>query len=209
MRFADLKMRLVCPLWTALLLLLPFLLCAFAAGKTASGETAGADTTAEGRNGWIFFPYLFYTPETRVGFGGGGGYFFREPRSCGDSRPSTILGNIIYTQNKQLVLAVQPDIYWRDERYYLRSELSYQKFPDRFYGIGNRTSSDLEEDFTPEEVRVLLRFQIRLLPGLLAGPLYEYFNGTLDQRRGAFPALIRAGRLPADAGILRGALSRS
>jgi outer membrane protein assembly factor BamA len=144
---------------------------------------ADADATvrAEGRNGWIFFPYIFYTPETRIGVGGGGGYFFRPPCSCDESRPSTILGNIIYTQNRQLVLAVQPDIRWSDEKYYLRTELSYQKFPDKFYGIGNRTSSDLEEDFTPEEVRVLLKLQVRLLNGLSAGPLYEYFDGTLAE----------------------------
>jgi hypothetical protein len=165
---------------------------------TMADRTAEADTAAEGRNGWIFFPYIFYTPETRVGVGGGGGYFFRNPCSCDESRPSTVLGNIIYTQNKQLVLAVQPDIYWRDEKYYLRSELSYQEFPDKFYGIGNRTSADLEENFTPREIRLKLSLQVRLLRGLSAGPLYEYFDGTLEEVETG--GLLDQGTIPGSGG---------
>jgi len=169
---------------------------------TAAGidPAAGADPTVrtEGRNGWIFFPYIFYTPETRIGVGGGGGYFFRNPCSCDQSRPSTVLGNVIYTQNKQLVLAVQPDIYWRDEKYYLRTELSYQKFPDKFYGIGNRTWSDLEEDFTPEEIQVKLSLQVRLVSGFSAGPLYEYFDGSLKEAEAG--GLLDQGTIPGSGG---------
>ena len=169
------------------------------ADRTVTADTStGVDRTSEGRNGWIFFPYVFYTPETRIGVGGGGGYFFRTPCSCDESRPSTILGNIIYTQNRQLALAVQPDIYWRDEKYYLRTEFSYQKFPDTFYGIGNRTSSDLEEDFTPEEVRIKLGLQVRLLGGLSAGPLYEYFDGTLAKIETG--GLLDQGTIPGSGG---------
>ena len=171
-----------------------------AAADTAAGgdPEAKADSGTKGRNGWIFFPYLFYTPETRIGVGGGGGYFFRNPCSCDESRPSTILGNLIYTQNKQLVLAVQPDIYWRDEKYYLRAELSYQKFPDKFYGIGNRTSSDLEEDFTPREIHLLLKLQVRLLGGFSAGPLYEYLDGTLKEVEAG--GLLDQGTIPGSGG---------
>jgi outer membrane protein assembly factor BamA len=167
--------------------LLAILLITAAPGPPALAEPADADTadggdrTAEGRNGWIFFPYIFYTPETRVGVGGGGGYFFRNPCSCDESRPSTVLGNVIYTQNKQLVLAVQPSIYWRDEKYYLRTELSYQKFPDKFYGIGNDTDEDAEEDFTPENFQIILKTQVRLLPGLYLGPLVEFSDSRLKK----------------------------
>ncbi len=153
----------------------------FAIWTPAFAEPADADTAARESTGWVFFPYLFYTPETRIAVGAGGGYFFREPCSCTESRPSTVLGDLMYTQNKQLALAVQPDIYLRNEKYVLRAELEYQKYPDKFYGIGNRTSSDLEEDFTPEEIRIFLRAQARLLPGLYAGPVYEYLDSRLKE----------------------------
>jgi outer membrane protein assembly factor BamA len=197
-------MRTARPLVPLMLPFLAILLITAAPGPPAlaapadADTSAGADRTSGGRNGWIFFPYIFYTPETRMGIGGGGGYFFRNPCSCDESRPSTVLGNIIYTQNKQLVLAVQPDIYWRDEKYYLRTELSYQKFPDKFFGIGNRTSSDVEEDFTPEEVRINLGLQVRLLSGLSAGPLYEYFDGTLAKVETG--GLLDQGTIPGSGG---------
>jgi len=139
------------------------------------------DTLAQKRSGWLFFPILFYSPETKTGFGAGVGYFFREPGGTVDSRPSAVLSNLIYTQRKQIAIGLLADIYLKDEVFYLSGEFGYQKFPDKFYGIGNHTSGDAEEDYTPEEFEILLKFQVRLMQGLYLGPLYKVAHSRLKE----------------------------
>jgi outer membrane protein assembly factor BamA len=160
-------------------LLYIFLLALCLAAPARALEESASDSLEEKRHGWIFFPIIFYSPETKTGFGAGVGYFFREPGSSLDSRPSSVLSNLIYTQRKQITTGLLVDIYLKDEAFYPSGEFGYRKFPDKFYGIGNRTSEDAEEDYTPEEFEILLQFQARLLPGLYLGPLYKVAHSQL------------------------------
>ena len=146
-----------------------------------SGEKTNQDTVQQKRHGWVFFPIIFYSPETKTGFGAGFGYFFREPGSATASRPSTILSNFIYTQKKQIVAELFTEIYWKDEKYHLTGSFGYLKFPDKFYGIGNDTSEDNEENYTPEDSYINFSLQIRALPGLYLGPIYEFYNNELRE----------------------------
>ena len=163
-----------------LILLVAFLSLSSTVGSEEPLERGvEGDTLAQKRSGWLFFPILFYSPETKTGFGAGVGYFFREPGSATASRPSTILSNFIYTQKKQIVTNLLADLYLKDEAYNLSGQFTYLKFPDKFYGIGNDTADDAEEDFTPEQMQILIKTQIRLLPGLYLGPLYEFYKSEL------------------------------
>jgi outer membrane protein assembly factor BamA len=146
-----------------------------------STERVDADTTQEKGHGWLFYPIFFYSPETKTAFGAGLGYFFYEPGSTTVTRPSTILSNFIYTQNKQTLADLLTDIYWKDEKYHFTGGFGYLKFPDKFYGIGNDTAEDDQEDYTPENSYVSLSLQIQALPGLYLGPIYELYNSELRE----------------------------
>ena len=100
------------------------------------GKEAGQDSVKQKRSGFIPIPILFYMPETKIGVGAAVNYYFRESGSKLDSRPSTIMPVLIYTQKKQIISELSADLYWKDEIYHLNGYLSYKKFPDKFYGIG-------------------------------------------------------------------------
>jgi hypothetical protein len=115
------------------------------AGSPASAEEKGAQK--EKTSGLTFLPVIFYTPETKWAFGGGGLYYFRLTKYKSVSRPSNIKFIAVYTQRKQTNFEVNPDFYLA-KGYHIQTNFQYSDFPDQFYGIGNGTTGDMEESFT-------------------------------------------------------------
>ncbi len=52
-----------------------------------------------------------------------------------------------YTQNKQLDIWGQWNVFTYNENYLLKGEFRYRNFPDRFYGVGNNSSKFNEERY--------------------------------------------------------------
>ena len=144
-----------------------------------SGENTEQDTVEQKRSGWMYLPIIFYTPETKMAGGSAVSYYYRESGSEITSRPSTIMPTLIYTQKKQIISQLYADLYWKDETYHLIGAISYTKFPDKFYGIGNNTSEDDEEDYTPENVPLLLNFLLKIRQGLYLGVQYGLANSKI------------------------------
>ena len=142
------------------------------------GKEAGQDSVKQKRSGFIPIPILFYMPETKIGVGAAVNYYFRESGSKLDSRPSTIMPVLIYTQKKQIISELSANLYWKDEIYHLNGYLSYKKFPDKFYGIGNNTSDD-DEDYTPQIVEFSLDVQKKVYCGLSIGVQYEFEHNKI------------------------------
>jgi outer membrane protein assembly factor BamA len=140
-----------------------------------------ADTIEQKRSGLLFFPILFYTPETKLAGGALVNYYFRESGSKSSSRPSSIMPSLIYTQNKQIMAELSTYLYWKDETYYSEGYTGHIKFPDKFYGIGNNTSEDDEEDYTARSVIFHINFQKKVRPGLYLGAQYEYYHSKLAE----------------------------
>jgi outer membrane protein assembly factor BamA len=135
----------------------------------------------------VGIPAFFYTPET--GFGGGPalGYIF--PR-LGDRHPSSIMGVFFYTEKKQSIFALTPEIYL-EGGFHGVTEVGYEKFPDSFWGIGPDTKDGDEEKYTPEQVRARVVGEFEIYPDLRAGLQIEYWRevvletedgGQLEQR---------------------------
>ncbi len=139
----------------------------------ASAQEPGDTTGAPKRNGLVFIPVLYYSPETKIAFGAALQYYFRESGSRADSRPSTLVPVLIYTQRNQIVALLAAETYWKDEAYRLDGYLGYSKFPDKFYGIGNDTPDEIEEDYTPKYAELRVGAQRRLFSGLYFGLGYE------------------------------------
>jgi len=143
------------------------------------------------QNSLVALPYAFYTPETRAAVGVGAIYSFRPEKSKIDSRPSTLKLAATYTQNKQYILALIPELYFQDEAWYFYGDYSFREYPDKFWGIGNNTPSDNEEDFKPRWFRSFTNIQKRIKPGLYVGLRYnlehydiiEYESGRLLQNQ--------------------------
>ena len=143
------------------------------------GEVTEQDTIEQSRNAFAYFPIIFYTPETKMAGGAAVSYYYRESESEITSRPSTIMPVMIYTQKKQIISELYTDLYWKDEIYHLTGHISYSKFPDKFYGIGNNTSEDDEENYTPRSTRLFMNLQKKVHSGFNLGIQYEFEHNKI------------------------------
>jgi hypothetical protein len=115
------------------------------------GVTPLDDTLEVHKNGLFFTPLIYYSPDTRWAFGGAGVYAFhlKDKLDITDyTRTSYIQFLADYTQNRQTDVWALWSIFTRKERYYLKGELRFRNFPDRFYGIGNTSNLENEERYS-------------------------------------------------------------
>ncbi len=159
---------------------LAIVVAALAVGDTASAQEggpteAGQDSVARvPGNTLVPLPVVFYQPETGIGFGAVVSYYFRLSQAAtaaqGISRPSTVSVIGIYTAKKQIITSLGGELYLgREGRTRLLGDVGYVKFPTKFWGIGNNTPDEDEEDYTPETVSALLDLQREVFPGWFLG----------------------------------------
>jgi hypothetical protein len=122
---------------------------------------AGEQAVAPPRSGFVIAPVVYYTPETRLAWGLVGIHHFRLGRALPSSRPSHYRFNFVRTQNKQSIAQVDYELYLADGKFLVDGVAKYSYFPDRFYGIGNRSLEEDREDFTSSNWRLQLNLQRR------------------------------------------------
>jgi len=136
------------------------------------------------KNRLIFLPIIYYTPETKIAAGVGGIYYFRTSKSGSEKRPSSILMDLVYTGMKQVLLEFFPDIYIRKGEYHLIGSLSYKKYTEKFFGVGNTTSEDMEENYSFRAARLDLSFQKKVSEQLYIGIQYEFESNRIIETEG-------------------------
>lgn len=150
------------------------------AGASASTNLAVSDSTSEEssdslKSSLTFLPAVFYTPETRLGFGVYPNYIFRFSKQC---RPSTLSFLAFYTVNKQISISFDPRLYFRDNKYILSGTAFYEEWPNGFYGFGTNVSKDNEEDYTIRNLGFKVDLKRRFFRNLYAGLIYEIVDMT-------------------------------
>ncbi len=98
----------------------------------------------------LIAPGITYAPETRLAVGLGV-LAITEERRFGQ-RPDAYGANLLVTQNGQFVLAGSVDAWTRDNKLRVESDLSFVRFPNRYFGLGLATPSTGEK-YTPTTVR--------------------------------------------------------
>lgn len=139
-----------------------------------SQETAGAiPVPQEKQKKLVLFPVLVQSPEYLWGFGAAGTYFFKLKR---DSTTRTSSFNMVgfYTLRHQLVIASDGNVFFQNEKYILQTRLSYSKFPDRFWGLGNETSSSNQETYEIRQFNIYPRLLRNIFSDFYLGVGYEY-----------------------------------
>ena len=120
----------------------------------------------------IGLPLVFYTPETELGFGVAGQLFFLNKSNVYNSRLSNLWVNAIYTTQKQFILDLKPQLYFSKGDYYLDAAYKYKIYPNSFWGIGNNTAQDEEENYNMTSSELRITYLKRLPPSLNFG--FEY-----------------------------------
>ncbi|CCH03061.1 outer membrane protein/protective antigen OMA87-like protein [Fibrella aestuarina BUZ 2] len=126
-------------------------------------------------------PVVYYTPETRLGYGVAATATFR---FRGDTaryvRPSQVTLGAVYTQNKQLLFYLPFQIFYKNNLYFANGELGYYKYNYFFFGVGQRDVPNELYGVNFPRVRVNVFRRIskpdasRPGRGLYAGLRYQY-----------------------------------
>ena len=126
------------------------------------------------RSGLIFLPIFFYTPETKWALGAGGMAYFLPLKMGPRTRPSSILLTTMYSQKKQFVFELLPEIYLKGDEYRIKGNIGFSRFPTKFFGVGKATSDDQEEKYTPNSRRFSLELLKRVGSFLNLGIEFQY-----------------------------------
>jgi hypothetical protein len=118
-------------------------------------------------------PIFFYTPETDFAFGAAVQFTRRDLAHQG-GRPSVILPVFIYTLKKQTIAQLNLDLYLARDVWHLTTCLTYTRFPNSFFGIGNDTREEDEEYFTRRSRSIQLDLERLIRPHLYVGLRTEY-----------------------------------
>jgi len=136
------------------------------------------DTVFINRNRIFPVPILFYTPETGVAGGAAALYLMRDSSS---GRPSSITADAIYTEQKQSIFEIDGDMYFQRHAYRLLSSFVFQKYPNKFFGIGNFTAASDEETYTPESFVVRAVLYRNVFARYNIGPLIRYESVSMRE----------------------------
>jgi Omp85 superfamily domain len=133
-----------------IVVLLLLLLVAFkAVGQTnVSTPLSKNDSVKTYKNKLLIFPLAARSTETSWVFGVANAFIFKTNKKDTALRVSTIPSGFLYTLNEQILIALGANIFLPKERYIIRFENSFSKFPDKFWGIGNKTDGKDPESYT-------------------------------------------------------------
>ena len=192
-----------------LLLILICTLCGNLMAQARNGISSDREVSRQDEDSGtsIFpFPFVFYQPETKFGFGGTVITMFRMPSDGEQEQPSTFSPLLLYTQKRQLTAMAATELYFGSGRHRMTAELGYSKFPNTMWGVGNDTPESLEEDYTPRTVFASAQFQTRVTRGFFAGGRLSFAHRKLVETD-SVGLLVRAA-VPGteDSHVLTGAL---
>jgi outer membrane protein assembly factor BamA len=134
-------------------------------------------------------PLLYYTPDTRFAAGAAGVYYFNMGKDEDPYNRETRLSYAKlladYTQNRQLDVWTSWNIFTDKEKFLFKGELRYRNFPDKYYGIGNRTSEDQKELYSYDLFHFKLLAMRKVGKRIFAGVDYQFsyeynFKQALD-----------------------------
>jgi len=175
---------------------LPLLLGLCLAAPAAA--VAAAQEPAPSKAGFIVAPVVYYTPETRIAWGFVGIHYFRLFSSAHPSRLSSYRFNVIRTQNKQTTAQVDWELYFAGDDFLLDGTAKFSYYPNRLYGIGNRTREEDREDYTSRNWRLQLEPQFRVSESVYVGVHLE--TQSIDVRGTEPGGMLESGAVLGGAG---------
>jgi hypothetical protein len=140
--------------------------------SSSSDQGQGAQPQEQGSKnkvGLVFFPFVFFTPETLLG-GGLSAVVFRRAYDEDDRRRSDALTTVgLYTMRHQFTFALVGSKYLEEGLFLISPLVAFTRFASDFYGIGNETPTDAKEVYTPWVLRGEGTFSINLIELVYVG----------------------------------------
>ncbi|MBY0432556.1 MAG: BamA/TamA family outer membrane protein [Cyclobacteriaceae bacterium] len=128
------------------------------------------------KNKLLIFPIVALSTETNWVFGLANAYIFKTSKKDPKLRTSTLPSGFLYTLNDQILVALGANIFLPKERYIIRFENSFSKFPDKFWGIGNNTPESNKESYTFTQFYINPQLNRKVKNNIFLGGGIEYQN---------------------------------
>ncbi|WP_413852993.1 BamA/TamA family outer membrane protein [Candidatus Ruminimicrobium bovinum] len=124
-----------------------------------------------------FFLVPFYTSDTSVGITFTDMLHFKKEENKFYSSLSMFA---LYTAKHQFVIGAVPSIYFDGDNYLLEGKLAYSNFLKRFYGIGNNSRKDDEEEYINRNHGFSIAFSKKIVKYLMVGVQYDLSDMTIQ-----------------------------
>ncbi|WP_291721753.1 BamA/TamA family outer membrane protein [Bernardetia sp.] len=128
------------------------------------------------RSKFVISPIVSYKPETSWGFGIGAKWLFKFKNASRETRTSNMPISALYTLRKQVVVNSGYVVFFNDEKWMLRGNLGYSKFPQQYFGLGNTTSIKNEELFEYQNILISPLLLKRVVGKFFVGGGIRYNN---------------------------------
>lgn len=159
-----------------------FLVYIFFSATVILAAPSPSDSTKVKRNSLFGFPLVFYSPETRLGYGAAGIWAFHFKNDSADARPSRIQFGFAYTQNKQVLFYLPFQLYFNNAFSTVYGELGYYIYFYNFYGIGNDQPLDFIETYGVTFPRLRINALRKIKPHFYAGLRYWYDDFAINSK---------------------------
>lgn len=143
------------------------------------GQFSGDSLKTKKRYFITGFPVLFYTPETRLGYGASGLMLFNFKNDSIHAPRSTVTIGFAYTQNKQVLFNLPFNLFVKNREYHYYGEIAYNKFFYNFYGVGNEQDPNYVEKYGVAFPRLRITALKKVVPHVYTGLRYAFDNYTL------------------------------
>ncbi|MEM6966498.1 MAG: BamA/TamA family outer membrane protein [Bacteroidota bacterium] len=153
-------------------------LVSVAAGINGQTNESTKDTLSEKRYSLVPLPLIYFTPETRWGFGAGAFLSFRLKGQGKEVPPSQLQFGVAYTLEKQFLSYFPFQLFLKDGKLKLYGELGYYRYVYRYYGNGSESRTSDEEFYSVNFPRVRWNALYRFHPKIFAG--FRYFMDDFD-----------------------------
>lgn len=123
-------------------------------------------------------PAVGYTLQTKLAVTLSGNVAFRVK---GNSRISTISSNSAYTQNKQIIIPVQSNIWTAGDKYNFIGDFKFYKYPQSTFGLGSDSQASNENPMDYTLVQFYETVLTRIVGNLYAGAGFifdKHYNVT-------------------------------
>ncbi|MBS1646160.1 MAG: BamA/TamA family outer membrane protein [Bacteroidetes bacterium] len=120
-------------------------------------------------------PVVYYTPETQWGFGVAGFFRFKRKHEPDSARYSNVLFSLSVTTIKQIVFGMPFQFWFKNEKYNIYGEPSYQDINLYYYGIGNNNPRSYDEKYFMRFFRATPTFLYKMYEHLYGGFRYNVY----------------------------------
>jgi outer membrane protein assembly factor BamA len=125
---------------------------------------------------WVLAPIASYAPETSVQVGVGGVFLFRTKHALPEDRASSVFFSARYTLKHQFTTIPTYIVFTKGEKYTHRGKITFRKFPQLYYGIGNDSPASNEELYDISNIGFEHLLYRNLIDKLYVGAGFRFFR---------------------------------